>query len=304
MKLQSNDIKSIITSVIKAQDYRMNIVNTINSLFLQFAMDFFMQVVKAKIDSKDITIDWYKKAFLNDTLSADDIVINSGLNKKTVSNMYGSATKQVVLDASKKHFDLLYTTIESLVDENDRLDLTLTIKMGKVSVDLTISESLVVINTLAVKRVALRGGAWSTVGKQVEKYLMITLCHLYKVSESNYNAQHFKKDKTLDVDREVDFYLNNGIKSFRCEVKLMGKGNPESADAIIARDSDLFVADTLSTQNKNQCDKLGIEWVCCRDKDGYKRFEIALQKFGIPYTKYSGDIDSDLKVILDEVISA
>ena len=36
----------------------------------------------------------------------------------------------------------------------------------------------------------------------------------------------------------------------------MGKGNPESADAIIARNTNVFVADTLSTQNKNQCDEL------------------------------------------------
>ena len=38
----------------------------------------------------------------------------------------------------------------------------------------------------------------------------------------------------------------------------MGQGNPESADAIIARDSDLFVADTLSQQNKDQCDERDI----------------------------------------------
>lgn len=302
MKLQQTSIKNIISNVIQSQDYRMEIINSINALFLQFAMDFFMQVVKAKLDSKDITIDWYRKAFLNDNLNTDDIVINSGLNKKTVSNMYGSATKQVILDASKEHFDILYSTIQSLIDKNDEIDLTLTIKMGKVSVDLTISESLVVINTLAVKRAALRGGAWSTTGKQVEKYLMITLCKLYKVSEDNYNAEHFKKDRVLDVDREVDFYLKNGNKSYRCEVKLMGKGNPESADAIIARDSDLFVADTLSQQNKNQCDKLDVAWVCCRDKDGYKRFELALKKFDIPYTPYCGNLKNDLPLILDEII--
>jgi hypothetical protein len=38
--------------------------------------------------------------------------------------------------------------------------------------------------------------------------------------------------------------LNNG-KEYLCEVKLTGKGNPESADVIIARDSNIFVADTL-----------------------------------------------------------
>lgn len=36
----------------------------------------------AKLDSKDITIDWYKKAFMNEKLVANDIAINAGLNKK------------------------------------------------------------------------------------------------------------------------------------------------------------------------------------------------------------------------------
>ena len=78
--------------------------------------------------------------------------------------------------------------------ENE-IDLTLTIKMKGVSVDLNVSESLIVINTLAVKRAALRGGLWSTAGKSAEKYLMLTLCKLYQVPEINYNASHFVKDK-------------------------------------------------------------------------------------------------------------
>ena len=63
------------------------------------------------------------------------------------------------------------------------------------------------------------------------------------------------------VVREVDFDLKNGNEKFRCEVKLMGKGNPESADAVIARDSKVFVADKLSDLNKEQLDERGVEWV-------------------------------------------
>lgn len=79
----------------------------------------------------------------------------------------------------------------------------------------------------------------------------------------------------------------------------MGKGNPESADAIIARDSNVFVADTLSQQNKNQCEQLGVNWVALRDKDGYKRFKLALEILGIPHTDYNGNLDEDLPIILD-----
>lgn len=177
----------------------------------------------------------------------------------------------------------------------------MTIKFKGVSIDLNVSESLIVINTLAVKRAALRGGLWSTAGKCAEKYLMLTLCKLYQVPERNYDATHFVKDRDKKVDREIDFYLLNGTTRYLCEVKLMGKGNPESADAIIARDSNVFVADTLSQQNKNQCDSLGISWVALRDKNGYERFVLALDKLGIPFVDYDGDLDEDIPRILNEL---
>lgn len=302
MTIKDYVLKNIVTRVIKSQDYRIEIVNLLNAEFLQFSIDFFKKIVEAKLNSKDITIEWYKKAFLNDSLSSDEIAINSGLNKKTISNMYRTASKSIVIEASSKHFESLYDSIQALVDNEHEIDLNLTIKFKGISVDLNVNESLIVINTLAVKRAAIRGGLWSTVGKRAEKCLMLALCKLYKVSPANYNAEHFIKNKSLDVDREIDFYLKNGEKEYKCEVKLMGQGNPESADAIIARDSDVFVADTLSLQNKKQCEDRNICWVACRDKEGYKRFKLVLDKFKIHYTDYNGNLDEDLPKILEELI--
>jgi len=302
MTLTDQIVKNIITRVVKSQDYRIEIVNLINAEFLQFAVDFFKKIVLAKLENQDVAIDWYKKAFMDDSLPSDDIAINSGLNKKTISNMYGTATKTIVIEAANEHFETLYQSIQSLVEMEKEIDLTLTIKMKGVSVDLNVSESLIVINTLAVKRAALRGGLWSTAGKSAEKYLMLTLCQLYQVSENNYDSSHFVKDRGKKVDREVDFYLLNDGKEYLCEVKLMGKGNPESADAIIARDTNVFVADTLSQQNKNQCDQLGVNWIALRDENGYKRFGLTLEKLNIPHTDYNGDLDIDLPKILDELL--
>jgi hypothetical protein len=301
MTLTDQIVKNIITRVIKSQDYRIEIVNLINAEFLQFAVDFFKKIAYAKLDSEEITIDWYKKAFMDEALPSDDIAINSGLNKKTISNMYGTATKTIVIEAANEHFESLYNSIQALVEMEKEIDLTLTIKMKGVSVDLNVSESLIVINTLAVKRAALRGGLWSTAGKSAEKYLMLTLCKLYQVPENNYDASHFVKDKGKKVDREIDFYLLNNGKEYLCEVKLMGKGNPESADAIIARDTNVFVADTLSQQNKNQCDQLGVNWVALRDKDGYKKFGEILQKLKIPHIIYAGNLEKDLPEILEKL---
>ena len=302
MTLKEHVIKEIVLRVIKSQDYRIEIVNLINAEFLQFAIDFFKRIVAAKLNSETITIDWYKDAFMNEDLPSEEIAINSGLNKKTISNMYRSATKQIVIEASNEHFESLYNSIQALVENEQEVDLILTIKFQGVSVDLNVSESLIVINTLAVKRAALRGGLWSTAGKRAEKIIMLALCRLYQVDPQYYNAEHFVKNRLLDVDREIDFYLKNGQNEYRCEVKLMGQGNPESADAIIARGSSLFVADTLSQQNKNQCEQLGICWVACRDKEGYKRFKLALEKFGIPYTEYQGNLCDDLPIILNEIL--
>ena len=302
MTLTEQVAKNIIRKLLKGEDYRIEVVTLINAEFLQFAIDFFKKIVEAKLQSKDITVDWYKEAFLNPNLPAKEIAINSGLNKKTIHNMFNSSTKEIIIDAANEHYDVLYESIKNLVETEHELDLTLTIKFKGVSVDLSVSESLIVINTLAVKRAELRGGLWSTAGKRVEHPLMLTLCKLYSVDESNYKAI-FKKDKNKGFDREVDFYLIKDDREYLCEVKLMGRGNPESADAVIARATNVFVADKLSIQNKNQLDDLGINWVELRCENGYKRFKKALENLGIPHNDYDGNLEKDLDNIFSELFS-
>jgi len=177
MTLTEQVTKNIIKKLLKGEDYRIEIVTLINAEFLQFVIDFFKRVAEAKLNNKNIDTDWYKKEMLNLELPTDEIAINSGLNKKTITNMYNSGTREIVIEASYKHYDTLYNAIEELTKIED-LNLTLQIKFNKVSVELDINESLIVINTLAVKRAALRGGLWSTAGKQTEGPLMITLCKL------------------------------------------------------------------------------------------------------------------------------
>ena len=302
MTITDQVAKNIIRKLLKGEDYRIEVITLINAEFLQFTIDFFKRIVDAKLKSKNITVDWYKKEFLNPSLPARDIAINAGLNKKTIHNMFNSSTKEIVIDASNEHYDTLYVTIKNLVESEHDLDLTLTIKFKGVSVDLNVSESLIVINTLAVKRAELRGGLWSTAGKRVEKPLMQTLCKLYDVPDNNYAIKI--KDRLVqdsDFEREVDFYLVEGKNQYKCEVKLMGRGNPESADAVIARDSKVFVADKLSETNKKQLDSLGIEWVELRNDKGFQRFEIVLNHLRIPHGKLALNIDQKLEEIFREI---
>ena len=235
--------------------------------------------------------------FLNSSLDPSEIAINSGLNKKTITNMYNSASKEIIIDASNNHYDILYNSISELVENTSEIDLTLNIKLNGVSVDLNINESLIIINTLAVKRAALRGGLWSTAGKKVEKYLMITLCKLFSVSE-----KHFSQTNIPESMREVDFYLINNGKYFRCEVKLMGKGNPESADAIFARKTNIFIADKLSDLNKKQADNLNTYWVELRSKNGYLKFQEILKELEIKTKFNSSNLDEKLDIILNDVV--
>jgi len=302
MTITEQVAKDIIRKLLKGEDYRIEIVTLINAEFLQFAIDFFKKVIDAKLKNKNVTVDWYKKEFLNPELPARDIAINSGLNEKTIHNMFNSSTKEIVIDASNEHYDTLYEAIKNLVDTEHDLDLTLTIKFKGVSVDLNVSESLIVINTLAVKRSALRGGLWSTAGKRVEKPLMQTLCGLYSVSSKNYSLKI--KGKIInedDFEREIDFYLVEGKNQHKCEVKLMGRGNPESADAVIARDSKVFVADKLSDTNKKQLNSRKVEWVELRSDGGFKRFEMVLDHLNISHDKLPENFDKKLESIFKEI---
>lgn len=93
MTITEQVAKNIIKKLLKGEDYRIEVVTLINAEFLQFAIDFFKHIVDAKLKSKDITVDWYKKAFLNPNLPAKEIAINSGLNKKIVRRVGAGNTR-------------------------------------------------------------------------------------------------------------------------------------------------------------------------------------------------------------------
>ncbi|MDZ4671759.1 MAG: CfrBI family restriction endonuclease [Phototrophicales bacterium] len=293
MKLSPTDTQRVITHLLKNEDHRTVILALINAEFLEYAIQFFIKVAEAKMRNIDIDGDWYKREFItNEDLSTNDMIINAGLNKKTVENIYKTANRQLVIEIVPKYYDELLAVIQTLTSQDSEIDLTLNIKFRGTSIDLTINESLIVINTLAVKRAQLRGGAWSTLGKQIEKPLMLTLCALFGVSPDYYRLV----GKT-GQGREVDFYLLNEDKEYPCEIKLMGKGNPEVADAIFARQSAVFIADKLSNLNKSQSDTYAVLWVELSALQGYQRFYTILQTLNIPSKPFNGNLDIALPAI-------
>lgn len=286
-------IKNIIRKLLAAEDYRTEVLALINAKFLAYVVDFFKRIVSAKLDNLEVTLDWYEKELLSSSLSKDEIAIHSGLNMKTIHNAYGTTRKEVVLEVSMENYHALYEVINNLTEQSE-VDVTLTVKFRDVSVDLNINESMIVINSLAVKRLAFQGGLWSAAGKQVEKPLMMTLCALFQVPIKYYDQRNFP-----DSARESDFFLFDDARiGYRCEVKLSGKGNPESADSIFARKGKILVADTISTTMKQEMDNNNILWVELRTENGYKRFEEILNELSIPCQPFRGNLQKDLDKIL------
>lgn len=287
MRFERKIVDKTVNRLLNGEDYRSEIVNNINAQFFDFSINFFKEIVKAKLNSNSIDLEWYKENFITkENILPEDAAIYAGMNKKTINNIHGSATKEIVLNVAKSNFNYLSSLINELsLDNNEKLLIQIKITYNDISVELSLTESLLVINALATKKLAIRGGAWSSIGKKVEKPLMLKLCELCNIRKEQINSEVFKKDGSLDFDREVDFkILNKDNIWLRCEVKLMGKGNPESADVIFARDTNIFIADTLSEQNKKQCLSNNVEYLELKNhsnKDIINNFSEILKKLNV-----------------------
>ena len=285
--------KNIIRKLIAGEDYYSEILNAIDADFLQNIVEFFKRIVKAKLSKESVTSDWYKEEFIfSNSLSKAEVTTHSDVNTTAISN-----SDQIVLDTTLKHYDTLYDAFNNLGLKD--MGMTFTIKFRNVSFNLNLNESLILFNTLAVKRSALQEKLWSEAKNRIEKPLIMTLCALFKVPKKYYDQGNLPESQ-----RESDFYLFDDTgKDYSCEVKLMGKGNPESADAVYARNSRVLVANKLSETNKQQLDLEDILWVELQVEGGYKRFEEVLNTLSIPCKPFTGDLQKALDKILPIILS-
>lgn len=297
MPLTDSALQNVLRMILKGEHYRKAVLLQISEDFLRFSVQFFKDVVYAKIEGIAIDGDWYRENFLSGKHSAKDTAIYAGLNAKSIFNIYGSSTREVIMEVAPAYYGELLQRVNSLIsNEYAGLNLRLTINYRDVSVSLTLAETLIVVNTLAAKHAEIRGGAWSGLGKRLELPLMLTLAKLYQVPPSHYAGKGLTGEA-----REIDFhFLSKSGDQFFCEVKLMGKGNPESADSTIARRSNIFIAQTLSDKNKSQLTNRGHHWVELGAKDGYKRIHTVFKYLDVPCV----EIDSDLDAALEEIIPA
>ena len=290
MTFGEGTVRNTVSKLLSGSDYRDEVINAVNAVFFDFCIKFFREIVDAKFNGQDINMAWYSERFINaDDITADDAAVYAGLNRKTITNIYGTAKHKIVLNAARNNFEYLRSILSELEnDTNNDLAVTISISHNKITVELSLTESLLVINALATKKLQIRGGAWSAIGKRVEKPLVDELCRLAGVPEENIDRKIFRKDKNLPFDRETDYRLISITgKVYRVEVKLMGRGNPESADATIARDTNIFIADTLSEQNRAQLTSRGVEYLMLHGSRKNKilsDFVKILDKLEIPHS--------------------
>ena len=274
-----SNLRRNIELILIGTDHRDQTNTSIEQKFLVEAIGFFKKVVDAKMSSTSIDMDWYKQTFLNlENHDKNLVAAYGGLALKSINNKCKTTRREVVLDESLRNYESLLSAINNLCDSEVDIDLAITFK--GVTVHLNLNESLIVINALAVRRNQIRGGTWSALGKNIEYPLLKSMCILFEVPESNYSRGN------RSGLREIDFCLIDGSGNLqKCEVKLMGKGNPEGADSLYARGANVFIASKLSDTNIEQLKKEGVEWVELNKPFGFLRFGEILERFSINHTK-------------------
>ncbi|MCY4537300.1 MAG: CfrBI family restriction endonuclease [Chloroflexi bacterium] len=262
--------------------------------FAKFCIEYFKQIARSKFSGVKLT-EAVDCCDLDDSEPAYDRII---FGTDVPTDIALQSKDRVIAKVPIAYPDELPEKIPLLVkDTNPNIEYKPVLNRNGVSIELTLQETLIVVNTLAAKHSEIRGGAWSGLGKRLELPLMLALAKLYQVPTSHYAGKGLTGE-----NREVDFhFLSRSGDQFFCEVKLMGKGNPESADSTIARRSNIFIAQTLSEKNKSQLTNRGHHWVELGAIDGYKRIFTVFTYLDIPCVQFDGDLDSALDSIIPQV---
>jgi len=264
--------------------------------FGRFCFEYFKQIARSKCAGVNLS-EIADSCDLNNSEPEDDQII---FEADDTTDIFVPPDNRVVAKVPIAYPEELPSIVPHLAkDTNPNIEYKPVLRRNGVSIECSLDETLIVVNTLAAKHAEIRGGAWSGLGKRLELPLMLTLAKLYQVPSSHYAGKGLTGE-----NREVDFhFLSSTGDQFFCEVKLMGKGNPESADSTIARRSNIFIAQTLSDKNKSQLTNRGHHWVELGAKDGYKRIHTVFTYLDIPCVEFDGDLDAALDEIIPQVFA-
>jgi hypothetical protein len=259
-------LSKIIVSILEGKDYRPFVLATINKRFVDTAYMLLARVYQAKKENK--SIDWWLDNLIDKSTNRNETLWFGGLNAKTVTNMVGTAKKEVCVELGKENIRSLELLIKQFMGGDvPRMLVSIVFRNDKIG--LNELESLILVNTLAAMKLSVQGGAWSEAGKKTEKQLLYTVFELLSIKPSQYVLvfEEMKK-RGLVENREIDaiVFSDDSKKALQVELKLLGIGNPEIADEALARKVDLFLIDRLTPMMIAEAAKIGVKVVELRDK--------------------------------------
>ncbi len=304
MKVNANTIKRLIKSILLNENHRLILTASKTDASISFFNDFLNSISERKTLTNDHSFNGLfqgiEESFFGEYLSSISIeeekAKNLGIPGKTIGDAMGSKSKEKINEGIR----LFQPIIDQIISEKN-FDLQ--------QVKLNFSDSSHVINSEEFMKLLLASSTWisainggfnSSFGKQIEKPIMLTLCKIFNVDQSNYH-EYDQLDEG-DYSRETDFYLRGSRqRDIKCEVKMMGRGNPESIDSAWRKGVKVFVGFEISETGKREANDKGVHTLELRDKLWIK-FDKILNHFKIP-NSFDEDWEENIDDYLDEIFS-
>ena len=300
-------IGKIIYSILTGQDYRTYVLATINKRFFDKTQELISEVFEYKRRGDD----WLEK-LLDDTSKKRGkenkfkLLWFGGLNDKTVKNITGgTSTKEVCLDLGKKNIKALQLLLEDFGKSDDLYQIKIIIKKEGEQVELNYLESLFFVNIISAMKLTIQGGAWSEVGKKIEKGLLYVIFRLLKIPDENYilTTDEMKK-KGLVGNREIDaIVFSNDKKPLTIELKLLGIGNPEIGDEALARKVSLFFTDRLTDMMKEESEKIRVKVIEFRQKNSLLEIYNFFSSNNVDCSQPAKITPKDLEIEINRIIN-
>lgn len=300
-------ISKIIYSILTGQDYRTYVLATINKRFVDKTQELISEVFEYKRRGDN----WLEK-LLDDTSKKRGkenkfkLLWFGGLNDKTVKNITGgTSTKEVCLDLGKKNIKALQLLLEDFGKSDDLYQIKIIIKKEGEQVELNYLESLFFVNIISAMKLTIQGGAWSELGKKIEKGLLYVIFRLLKIPDENYilTTDEMKKEGLVG-NREIDaIVFSNDKKPLTIELKLLGIGNPEIGDEALARKVSLFFTDRLTDMMKEESEKIGVKVIEFRQKNSLLEIYNFFSSNNVDCSQPAKITPKDLEIEINRIIN-
>jgi len=262
-------LNKIITAILSGDDYRPFVLDTINRRFVDNVHAILVTVFEARQRNRES--DWWKEELVSLLREKRDVLWFGGLNQKTAFSMEGTTKKEVCVKLGRQNLQSIQSLIDELSTESvPHIDVRIRYKGQEIK--LSEGESILLVNAIAAMKLTIQGGAWSEVGKKVEKRILFTIFEMLRIPSAQYVLVFEEMvKKGLVGNREIDaiVFSDDRNQKLQIELKLLA-GNPEIGDEALARGVDLFLVDRLSPMMIEEGKKKGVATIIFRGRSALK----------------------------------